>query len=376
MTHSYQRLNPFSSYIKNRYPLTKPQSSQEVYHIVLHLPHDKLTFKVGDALGIYGENDPILVDRLLKMLRQDGNVSVFSNRLQASFSLREFLSQKANINRLTSAFLQLLPHHPKTQALLNNQETLKSYLNQHEPLDFFEEFSQEGIIDIPIERLVNAFSPLLPRFYSAASSTLTHPNEIHLTVSVSIYQHKNQTRYGVVSHFLSHLAQIQQTPIPCYVQTTPHFTLPLDTSKNIIMVGPGTGIAPFRGFLQERVYKNGLGKNWLFFGNRESLYDFLYQSELHEWVKEKKLILNTAFSRDQATKIYVQHKLYENGKDIWDWVQEGAYVYICGEADPMSKEVEAMFLLILQKFGNLTIDESKHYLLLMKKEKRYLCDVY
>ncbi len=197
------------------------------------------------------------------------------------------------------------------------------------------------------------FRPYCLVFTPWLHSLVTHPNEVHLTVAVSTYEHRNELRYGVASHFLSHLAETEKTPIPCYVQPSPHFTIPQDHSVHLIMVGPGTGVAPFRGFLQERIAKNAAGKHWLFFGERHREHDFFYEDFLSNACQQDKLSLDLAFSRDQNEKVYVQHKLYEKGAQIWQWLQEGAHFYVCGEADPMAKDVEVTFLRICQEFGKL-----------------------
>jgi sulfite reductase (NADPH) flavoprotein alpha-component len=223
---------------------------------------------------------------------------------------------------------------------------------------------------------VNQFAPLLPRFYSVASSPKTHPDEVHLTVALSTYDHHGELRYGVASHFLCHIAEENATAIPSYVQPTPHFTLPHNHEAHIIMIGPGTGVAPFRGFLHERLAHNAPGKNWLFFGERHRAFDFFYEEFWTSLVGQNKLRLDLAFSRDQEDKQYVQHRLTENGKELWSWLQEGAYLYLCGDADPMAKEVEATLLQIFKEHGNLAEADAKAYLKSMRHERRYLIDVY
>lgn len=368
MSGNFSRLNPFSAVIKARHPLSKPGSTKETHHVVLDLMDSNLTFKVGDSLGIYGDNDPGLVSRLISAMKASPDTLIVHPRSQEQMTLLTFLSQKAHITRLTSSFLKALKCD-----LLGNKPALDEYLAHHDVLDFLLEF---GHLPYALQDLIAAFSPLLPRFYSVASSLVTHPNEAHLTVAVSSYQYRNEFRYGVASHFLSHLAEINKTPIPCYVQSAPHFTLPQDHSTHLIMVGPGTGVAPFRGFLQERIAKNAPGKHWLFFGERHREHDFFYEDFFHPLVKQDKLALDLAFSRDQADKVYVQHKLYEKGAQVWQWLQEGAYFYVCGEADPMAKDVEATLLRICQEFGNLSLHDAQSYIKQLRSQKRYLADVY
>jgi len=347
------RLHPYTAVIKERELLTKPGSTKEVYHLVLDLKD--IPFKVGDSLGIYADNDPVLVKRMIQALKATPETVISHPRFPEPMTLHHFLTKKAQISRLTNTFAKKDP----------------SYLATHDIIDF--------LLDYPptnLQETISLFSPLLPRFYSIASSPLAHPNEAHLTVSVSTYTQQNELRFGVASHFLCHLATIGKTSIPCYVQPAPHFTLPADHTAALIMVGPGTGIAPFRGFLQERLAKEADGKHWLFFGERHRATDFFYEPFWSELVLQDKLILDLAFSRDQAHKVYVQHKLYEKGPQIWEWLSQGALFYLCGEADPMAKEVEGVLLQIFQEFGNKSELEARAFLKALRKEKRYLADIY
>lgn len=323
-----------------------------------------MEFKVGDSIGIFGQNEPCLVERLLVALNTSGDEIITEPRSQQSMTLRFFLTHKANLSRLTSSFLKVAdPHHP----LLND----KAYLASHDPLDFLNTHPH-----LPLQDTVNQFAPLLPRFYSVASSLKTHPEEVHLTVSLSMYEHNGESRYGVASHFLCHLATENATPIPSYIQPSLHFTIPHDHQAPIIMVGPGTGVAPFRAFLHERLAINAPGKNWLFFGERHRAFDFFYEEFWSSLARDNKLRLDLAFSRDQAEKHYVQHKMLENGRELWKWLQQGAYFYVCGEAEPMAKEVEETLQHIFQEHGNLSEPDARAYLKALRAQKRYLVDVY
>ncbi|MBS0648018.1 MAG: sulfite reductase [Verrucomicrobia bacterium] len=373
MSSGFSRLNPFSAVIKERYPLTKPGSTKETHHVVLDLQNSGMNFKVGDSLGIYGDNDPLLVARLVSALKAQSETAVVHPRTQESMTLKTFLTQKANISKLTSSFLKLFKTDPSLQNLLNNKIALNHYLATNDVLDFLMEFAH---LPFSLQEMITAFSPLLPRFYSVASSLLTHPDEVHLTVAVSTYTHRDELRYGVASHFLSHRAEVRKTVIPCYVQPASHFTLPQDHSIPLIMVGPGTGVAPFRGFLQERIACKASGKHWLFFGERHREHDFFYEDFWNSLVQQEKLSLDLAFSRDQNDKVYVQHKLYEKGAEVWNWLQQGAHFYVCGEADPMAKDVEATLHRICQDFGSLPSDDAKAYIKELRSTKRYLADIY
>lgn len=316
-----------------------------------------MTFKVGDSIGIYGENDPVLVERILKTLPFSSTTQIKDPRSHEMLSLHSFLSKKANLSRLT-------PHLTK---ILNCQDPTA---------DLLDALTQASLSHLDVDAFIGSLLPLLPRFYSVASSPLVHPNEVHLIVSLSTYQHKSETRYGVASYFLSYLAQEGITPILSYVQPTPHFTLPQREESSMIMVGPGTGVAPFRGFLQERVQRQSSGKHWLFFGERHQAFDFYYRDFWMDLASKDLLQLELAFSRDQESKIYVQHRLLEKGEQIWDWLSEGAYFYVCGEAEPMAKEVEKTIEMIAQRYGGLSHLESRAFIKKLRQEKRYLADVY
>lgn len=353
------RHNPVRSVIKERYPLTKSGSSKITVHVVLEFGGAPLQFKVGDSIGILPQNDPYLVQRLIEAMNATGSEQIKDSRSGSIMTLRDFLTTKANIFRLNSSLLKLF----------SSSKDAKT----HEPLDILKEYSA---VPVPLQALCDCFSPLLPRFYSVASSPHTHNNEVHLTVGLTTFSHQGETRYGVASHFLCNLAKINETSVPIYVQPAHHFTLPEDANAPIIMIGPGTGIAPYRAFMQERVAKGAQGKNWLFFGERNRNTDYFYQEEWETWTAQGKLKVDLAFSRDQEEKIYVQHRLQENGKHIWNWLEEGAYFYVCGDAQFMAKDVEATLQRIAREHGSLDEEAAKAYVKNLRAQKRYLIDVY
>ena len=202
------------------------------------------------------------------------------------------------------------------------------------------------------------------------------PNEIHLLIAYVHYQIKGEARYGLGSHFLCDLAEIGSTPIPLYVQPSNHFTIPSDPASSIIMVGPGTGVAPYRAFLQDRIASHSTGRNWLFFGEGHRKSDFYYEDFWTDLEKQGRLRLDAAFSRDQDEKSYVQHKMYERRKALWQWIQEGAFIYVCGDAEKMAKEVDAVIHKIVKEEGGYSEEDANHYVKKMRQEKRYLIDVY
>lgn len=373
--------HPFSSKIKERFPLTKEGSTKETYHISLDITDSEIEFKPGDSIGIFAQNDPILVEHLLNAMRAKGEEPIFDKRSETYFPIREFLQRKANLSRLTSSFLKLFHEHAQEhdqkntlQRLLQeeNRVLLTQYLASHDPLDLIKEYRD---VETPLQALCEQFGPLLPRFYSVASSLKAFPDEVHLTVALSTFTHAGEKRFGVASHFLCHLADAT-TAIPIYVQCAHSFFLPPDPSTPIIMVGPGTGIAPYRAFLQERIAENASGKNWLFFGERNRKTDFFYEDYWNALIAQNQLRLDLAFSRDQTEKFYVQHRLEENAATVYEWLEEGAYFYVCGDAHHMAKDVDATLLRIFQQQGRLDEVAAKARLKELKQLKRYQLDVY
>lgn len=382
LNKNYDRMHPFPAKIKERFLLTKSGSTKKTYHVSLDLSGSGIRFKVGDSIGIYGRNDPLLVSHLLNAMKASGDEIILDPKTGQPITAREFLSAKANLSRITSSFLKLMyeydPSHDKRNHLhrlleQENKPLLSQYLATHDPLDLLKEYEE---VTAPLQELCAQFGPLLPRFYSVASSLHSIPNEVHLTVALFTFSHSGQQRFGVASHFLCHMAEERKTPISIYVQPCTGFTLPENPDIPIIMIGPGTGVAPFRAFMQERLALGATGKNWLFFGERHSAYDFFYEDFWQELVNTDFLRLSLAFSRDQEEKIYVQHKMYEQAADLWKWITDGAIIYVCGDADHMAKDVEHMLRLIIKEQGRMTEDEAKAYLKSLRTQKRYLLDVY
>ena len=284
------RLHPANATIKERYLLTKSGSTKYTSHVTLNTSNIPLNFKVGDSIGIYAQNDPVLVKHLIDAMQASGDEEIKDPRSEKIYTLWEFLSFKANLSRLTSSFLKLFyeceQSHDKKNVLhhllqVENKPLLSQYLGAHDPLDLLKEYQD---VKAPLQQLCEQFGPLLPRFYSIANSQLHHPGEIHLTVALFTFSHQGEKRYGVASHFLCHLAKINDTLVPIYVQPAHHFTLPADDATPIIMIGPGTGVAPFRAFLQERLAKGATGKNWLFFGERNRASDYFYEEDWEKWI--------------------------------------------------------------------------------------------
>ena len=342
--------------IKERVRLN-PNSLKETYHIVLDLSSQEMDYAVGDCVGIYPTNDAHVVARILSYLAATGDEKV-CDREGNSHTLSFFLTHKANLAKVTKKLLGTLGL--STIATESEIAELLAHVSVTPPLQLF----VEGLL------------PLMPRFYSIASSKKEVGAEIHLTVALTQFEREGERRFGVCSRYLCHLAPLQVACVPIYLQKTRDFTLNEQTfQKPIIMIGPGTGIAPFRGFLQERL-KTTEAPNWLFFGERNHGSDFYYKDFLHQLVEKNKLQLSSAFSRDQEHKIYVQHKMLEHAKELWQWLENGAYLYVCGDASRMAKDVEATLLTIFQKEGAMDLLGAKEHLKHLRKEKRYLRDVY
>lgn len=379
---SYSRTEPFRSRLIEKVLLTKPGSTKQTYHLSLSIKDSSIQYRPGDSIGVLPQNNPILVQHILDALKADPDSNIVDPRSKESMMLRDFLSSKANLARLTSSFLKLIheyePLHEKKNKLTHlldkeNKELLLQYLSTHDPLDILKEYSE---MKLPLQDICAQFGPLLPRFYSISSSYTAYPDQIDLTVALFTFSHSGEQRFGVASHFLCSMAQENKTEIPIYIQPSHSFFLPDDPGAPIIMVGPGTGVAPYRAFIQERKAIGASGKNWLFFGERNKQYDFFYRDYFEPLQQEGFLKLDLAFSRDQTEKIYVQHKMLESAKDLWQWLEEGAYFYVCGDAHRMAKDVDHALHQIVQIQGNKSEEEAKAYVKELKLQKRYRTDVY
>ncbi|GAB4234724.1 MAG: hypothetical protein Tsb0021_14070 [Chlamydiales bacterium] len=377
---TYNKENPFPARIKEAYFLTKSGSTRQTQHIVLDIRGSGLTYEVGDCIAVCPSQDREVVSRVLEILGYSGEESVKDVRSNHTYSLRHFLTHKVNLQEPTRKLLQVLVDRGQSedlgQLLLNqNREACKDFLSQHTVESLLE---TEPDITLNPDEFCGLLSPLLPRFYSIASSPYAHPEEIHLTVSLVNYRIGNDERDGVCSRFLCHPQRDTRYAcdlVPIYVHPHRGFTLPNDPHKSIIMIGPGTGIAPFRAFIQHRVATKSKGKNWLFFGERNRATDFYYDDEWKNLLKTGNLKLDAVFSRDQQEKVYVQHKMLEYSKEIYHWLEQGAYLYVCGDAKRMAKDVEAALITLMIK-NDLSEEEAKNYLKQLRQEKRYLRDVY
>jgi len=363
--NSYNMKNPFISRIKYRRLLNKEGASKKTYHIILDVKDANLSYQPGDSVAIIPENDPRIVDLTIKSMKSNANEHIKDPKSDEIFSLQDFLTKKANITKAGPNLLKLF-----IKKL--TPEDSKKYILNHHVWDILKEFPKHKI---STQEICNNLLPMLPRLYSAASSLTLYPTEIHLIITHVSYELSGIKRNGVATEFICHLASVLKTPIPIYIQPSHGFNLTKDINTPIIMIGAGCGVAPFRAFLEERSLVNQDQSNWLFFGERNSKCDFYFEDFFKDLENKNLLRLTTAFSRDQEDKIYVQDRVLENGSDLWQWLQRGALMYICGDVK-MARGVDESLKQIFMQEGNLSEEEAYNYLKNLIKEKRYLKDVY
>lgn len=377
--------NPFPAKIVENRLLSRPGSAKETRHLVVEIAGSGLTYKVGDSLGIYPTNRVTEVAELIERLHATGDepVSPAMLKLANPLPLREVLTSRLALASPTQKILTTLlgkvtdaAEKAKIEALLKPEakEQLTAYLDDREYVDILAEFPSGRLTP---QEFVDHLRKLMPRLYSIASSPKPHPQHVHLTVAIVRYQTNGRDRVGVCSTFMADRAQVSVTPVPTFVSHS-HFGLPEDHSaKDVIMVGPGTGIAPFRAFVQERVASGATGRNWVFFGDQKKATDYLYEEEWTDYVAKGQVArLDLAWSRDQATKVYVQDKMRANAAELWAWIQGGAYFYVCGDAKRMAKDVDQALHDIIAEQGGMPIEKAVEFVKQLKKDKRYQRDVY
>jgi sulfite reductase (NADPH) flavoprotein alpha-component len=368
----YSRDNPVAVRLRSRRRLNAAASEKATYHIEIDLAETGIEHIVGDALGIYPENDPALVDAVIAAIGAPPDFPIMGR------ILREVLIADLSLGTPPDALLELISYitggerRRKARQLAAGEDPDGDAATL-DVLATVEKFA--GIRPDP-EAFVESLDPLQPRLYSIASSLRTELGRIALTVDQVRYQVAGRTRNGVGSSWLAERASLG-TSMKAYIQRAPHFRLPDDDAAPIIMVGPGTGIAPFRAFLQERKERGAKGPAWLFFGHRREAEDFFYADELRQLRAEGVLRkLSLAWSRDGETKAYVQHRMMEEAEELWDWLFDGAHFYVCGDAQHMAVAVEDTLAEIVADYGNREMDAAKAYIENLKKAGRYHADVY
>lgn len=376
-TSPYTRSNPFPGKLVVNRRLSGPDSEKDTRHFEVDLKGWGLSFEVGDSLAVYPSNDPELVEEIIRAINAKGDEPVPAAKTQKSFS--EALLRDYSITQPTPKFLKAITERATSSTLLTDlleperKEDLDRYLWGMEVIDFLTEHPSAKFTP---EEFVGLLTKLQPRLYSVASSLRAFPEQVHFIVDIVRYESHGRLRKGVCSSFMAERAE--NVPVPVYPSSAKHFHLPENPDTPIIMIGPGTGVAPFRAFLQDRQALGAKGKNWLFFGAQREGCDYAYREDFDRFQRDGVLTrLDCAWSRDQAHKIYVQHKLLENAAEIWKWIDgEGAQFFVCGDARRMAKDVDAALRKIVQEQGGKSVDEANAFVEKLKSDKRYKRDVY
>jgi sulfite reductase (NADPH) flavoprotein alpha-component len=374
VTPLHSRDQPFQAKVLANQRIVASDSERDLRHIELSLEGSGLTYQPGDSLGVWSHNPPALVSQWLDALQLDGGIDIAHDG--RSLPLALWLKREREITRLSRAFIVALATasgHDELTRLLQpeNSAALAELLKREQPIDLLRRYPATW----SAQALIAALRPLTPRLYSIASSQAQVGEEVHLTLAVVDYEAHGSRHWGAASSFLA--AAAEDGTVPVFIETNDRFRLPADTSRDIIMIGPGTGIAPFRAFVQEREENAATGRNWLFFGNRHFSQDFLYQTEWQAALKSGVLHkLDLAFSRDTAEKIYVQQRLRENGAELYAWLENGAHLFVCGDSTHMAKDVHAALIDVAVTHGSHSPDDAKAWLADLMQQGRYARDVY
>lgn len=371
---AHSREQPFSAVVLANQRIVARDSARDIRHLELSLEGSGLAYQPGDALGVWPRNPPALVDQWLDVLQLDGSgETTWQGRCMP---LRQWLERDREITRLHRGFIAALAaagSHAELAELLQPEqaERLAATLADDQPIDLLRRYP----VAWQAEALLGALRPLTPRLYSIASSAAAVGEEVHLTVAVVDYQRESQAHWGAASSLLASSGEDARLDI--FIEPNERFHLPADDSRDIIMIGPGTGVAPFRGFVQERRERAGSGRNWLFFGNRHFASDFLYQLEWQQALRDGALSrLDLAFSRDGADKIYIQHRLLQHGAELHAWLEGGAHVYVCGDAKHMARDVHAALVEVAVTHGGRSVEAAQAWLDDLLQQGRYARDVY
>lgn len=372
----YSKSHPFQAEVMENINLNGRGSNKETRHLELDLEGSQLSYEPGDSLGIYPQNEESLVDELIKEMEWDAELSVAVNKQGEVRALREALLSHFEITVLTKPLLEkLLPFtsNQKLPELLESREHVNEYIHGRDLLDIVRDF---GPWKADEQQFLSVLRKIPVRLYSIASSLKANPDEVHLTIGALRYDAHGRKRKGVCSGQCAERTDAGDS-LSVFVQKNQNFKLPENPERPIIMIGAGTGVAPYRAFLEEREEKGASGKSWLFFGEQHFVTDFLYQVEWQKWLKAGVLSrMDVAFSRDTAEKVYVQHRMLERSRELYEWVEEGAHIYVCGDEKYMAKDVQDTWLEIFKKEGGLSAEEADEYLADLRQTKRYQRDVY
>lgn len=371
----YSRTNPFQAELLENINLNGRGSNKETRHLELSLEGAGLSFEPGDSLGIYPQNDPELVEQILNELEWDSETTVTVKQGDVR-TLKDALLSFYEITVLTKPLLEKvgqLLSDKEQQEHLENEEKVKGYIEGRDLLDLIRDFGSWGK---SAQEFVSVLRKIPVRLYSIASSLTAYPDEVHLTIGAVRYEAHDRGRNGVCSILAAERLKPGDS-LPIFIQHNENFKLPKDPEAPIIMVGPGTGIAPFRSFLQEREEIGAEGRSWLFFGDQHFVTDFLYQIEWQKWLKSGVLTkMDVAFSRDGDNKVYVQHRMLEHSRELFEWLEEGAYFYVCGDEKNMAHDVHRTLIEIIKMEGGMSCEQAEEYVASLQQQRRYQRDVY
>ncbi|RUS42642.1 assimilatory sulfite reductase (NADPH) flavoprotein subunit [Cohnella sp. AR92] len=374
----YSRANPFHAEVLESLNLNGRDSDRETRHIELSLEGSGLTYSPGDAVGVYPQNDPALVDEIIAYQQWNPEEPVATGKAGETSPLRKALLNHYEITVLTKPLLEKAVAYSGDEKLAElvkpeNKEQLRAYIDGRDLLDLLKDYSPWTLAP---GDLANLLRKLPPRLYSIASSLNSHPDEVHLTIRKVEYEAHGRDRKGVCSVYASERLVPGDT-LPIFIQQNPNFKPPVDPETPVIMIGPGTGVAPFRAFMEDREELGATGPSWLFYGDRHFVTDFLYQTDWQRMLKDGVLTkLDVAFSRDTDEKVYVQHRMLENGEELYKWLQNGAHVYVCGDEKHMAHDVQSALLTIIGQYGNKSPEAAAQYLSELQEQGRYQRDVY
>ncbi len=376
VSNAYTRKQPFLAALLTNTRLTAAGSTKDVRHVELSIEGANLHYEPGDALGIVAQNRAADVDAVLARLPLDPQTPVEVDA-QSTMPLRQALTERCEIGPITAGFLKAYAQAAASDALAarlgGDAAELAGYVRARHLVDVLTEHPPEGL---GAAALVKILRPIAPRLYSISSSQRGAADEVHLTVAVVAYDTLGQARRGLVSGQIAELTG-DETALPVYLHRNTGFRLPTDPAAPIVMIGAGTGVAPYRAFVAERAAVGATGRNWLIFGDRSFETDFLYQAEWLDWRKRRVLTqLDVAFSRDRAEKTYVQHRIGERGAELWRWIEEGAHLYVCGDAERMAPDVHEALIGVIARHGARSVDNAREFLLDLQRTRRYQRDVY
>ncbi|MDX6910749.1 NADPH-dependent assimilatory sulfite reductase flavoprotein subunit [Hafnia paralvei] len=373
LSSPYSKESPLTATLAVNQKITGRNSDKDVRHLEIDLGDSGLSYQPGDALGVWYHNDPDLVEEIIGLVWRTGDEKITLNG--QTLTLREALTDHLELTQNTTVIVEKyasLSRDERLIELLADKHQLQQYA-QTTPLP---DMIRQAPADLDAEQLVALLRPLTPRLYSIASAQEEVGNEVHITVGVVRYNVEGRARTGGASGYLADRLE-EEGELRVFIEHNDNFRLPANPQTPVIMIGPGTGIAPFRAFIQQRAAEGAEGLNWLFFGNPHFTEDFLYQVEWQRYVKEGVLSrIDLAWSRDQNHKVYVQDKLREQGAEVWRWIEKGAHIYVCGDANRMAKDVEQALLELLAEHGGMDAEQADEFLSELRVERRYQRDVY